>query len=278
MRTDIFLSHHQSGHYRYRQALVTRRQSPIDFEVIWVTAGDLVASVGGQTVRAGPGDLLLLEPGLPHAYWPGEGHSWEWFWLHFGGVGALEMFSRLQGGVGPVRTLGQDSQIRARFVELITSAATAPDVPHGIRVDTCAASLLGLMIERLEAPSEVGMASSRAGISVVTTWILDHLDAPIALSDLVRASGWSVAQLNRTVRAELALSPMQYVARLRMRRAERLLVDTDLSVARIAQMVGFDDPLHFSRRFRQVTGRPPSHVRAEASAQPDLPKVDSPTT
>ncbi len=276
MRTDTFLAHHQSGHYRYRQALLTTRQAPVDFELIWVTAGDLAATIGGRPVHAGPGDLVLLEPGVPHTYWPGAGRGWEWFWLHVDGVGAGEIWTRLQGGVGPVRRLGQDPQIRARFVELVTSAATALDVPHAIRVDTCALSLLGLMIERLEAPTESRIASSRAGISALTTWILDHLDRSISLSDLVDASGWSAAQLTRMVRRELGLSPMQYVARLRMRRAERLLVDTELGVARIAQMVGFDDPLHFSRRFRQLTGRPPSQARV--IAEPARPEIDSSTT
>jgi transcriptional regulator GlxA family with amidase domain len=50
---------------------------------------------------------------------------------------------------------------------------------------------------------------------------------------------------------------MQYVTRLRVREAQRLLRETDLPVATISTMVGFDDPLYFSRRFRQLVGDAP---------------------
>jgi AraC family transcriptional regulator of arabinose operon len=261
MRTDSFLSHHESGHYRYRQPWTTVRDDPGDFLVVWVQGGSMDLTIGDRAVRAETGDLVLLEPGVRHSYRPGPDRDWEWLWLHFDGAGARELWSRLEAGAGPVRALGADGRIRARFLELVTSAATTRDTGPSIGVDTCACSLLGLLVERLEAGVDPGAASSRADVADLTLWVLNHLDRPLVLADLVRESGWSAAQLTRMLHREVDLAPMQYVSRLRMRQAQRLLRDTELAVGQVARLVGFDDPLHFSRRFRQLTGRSPSQAR-----------------
>lgn len=262
MRTDHFLAHHQSGHYRYRQPWSTHRDDPTDFLVVWVLDGTMDLLIAGLEHQAGPGDLVLLEPGISHSYHPGPSNAWEWLWLHFDGAGAAELWARLNGGAGPVRPLGVDGPIRTRFLELVASAATSTDTGSSIRLDTCACSLLGLIVERLETGNEPGAGSSPADIASLTLWILNHLDRPLALADLARESGWSAAHLTRIMRREVGLAPMQYVTRLRMRQAERLLRDTELAVAEVAAIVGFPDPLHFSRRFSQLSGRPPSQARA----------------
>lgn len=276
MRTDLFLAHHESGHYRFRQPWTTFREDPVDFLVVWVLAGSMDLMIADRVLQAGPGDLVLLEPGVRHTYHPGSSSDWEWLWLHFDGAGARDLWARLDGGVGPVRALGSNGQIKARFLELVTSAATITFAGSSIRLDTCACSLLGLIVDRLETPSEPGAGSSRADIADLTLWVLNHLDRPLALADLVRESGWSTAHLTRMTRREVGLAPMQYVSRLQMRQAERLLRDTELAISEVAAMVGFSDPLHFSRRFRQLSGRPPSQAR-KAGAPPLLSPLSSPS-
>jgi AraC family transcriptional regulator, arabinose operon regulatory protein len=261
MRTDLFLAHHESGHYRYRQPWTTHRGSPVDFLVVWVLAGSMDLMIADRALQAGPGDLVLLKPEVRHTYHPGPSSDWEWLWLHFDGAGAREFWSRLDGGVGPVRPLGLDGHIKTRFLELVSSAAATTGTGPSIRLDTCACSLLGLIVDRLETGSEPGTASSRADIADLTLWVLNHLDRPLTLADLAREAGWSAAHLTRMTRQEVGLAPMQYVTRLRIRQAERLLRDTELAVSEVAAMVGFSDPLHFSRRFRQLSGRPPSRAR-----------------
>src|SRR5699024_3854885 len=179
--------------------------------------------------------------------------------------------------------LGQDAAVRSRFVELVTAAATAglqltergvpagrtdrtgadpPDPVARLRVDACAHPLLGLVAARLHGRSGgAGRPGPGPAIADLTEWILDHLADPLTVATLAAETGWSPPHLHRLVREQWGTTPMRLVTRLRMDRAERLLRDTDLTVARIAALVGFADPLHFSRRFREVTGRSPSAVR-----------------
>lgn len=264
MSLGTFFQHHESGHFRYRQSWATERDDPQDHLLIWVLHGHMDVRINEAERTAPPGSIVLLQPHIPHRYQPHQDPGWEWLWLHCGGDAVPDLWSRLRGSVGPVRPLLTDPLIRSRFGELVTAAALTP-VPTAtpvdqLRVDSCAYSLLGLLVDRLEAPGRAE-PDGRGDLSALTTWILEHLGSPITVADLVGASGWSAAHLTRLTRREIGLAPLQYVTRLRMTRAERLLADTELTVAEVAAMVGFTDPLHFSRRFRQQTGRPPSHAR-----------------
>jgi len=275
MELHQLLAHHESGHFRSRQPWRTTRDHPTDHLIIWVRSGGMEIVIDETSLRAGQGDLVVLSPGQAHDYAPSTATGWEWMWLHFGGAAADDLAARL---VGPahqhVRPLGEDQRILARFTELVIAAGLADvtaDPGAALHLNSCAYSLLGLMVRTVESLAD-DLPDPGADLTHLTTWVLDHLDRPFGLPDLVRASGWSSAQLSRLTRRELGLSPMQYATRLRMRHAERLLRDSTLGVAQISTMVGFDDPLHFSRRFRQLHGVPPTVFRAAAttSAAPAL--------
>jgi AraC-like DNA-binding protein len=60
---------------------------------------------------------------------------------------------------------------------------------------------------------------------------------------------------------EMKLSPLEYLNKLRMKNAEKLLISmrsNEYTMAEIAQMCGFEDPLYFSRVFKKYCGCAPS--------------------
>jgi AraC-like DNA-binding protein len=67
--------------------------------------------------------------------------------------------------------------------------------------------------------------------------------------------------LTRLFKRELGLSPWEYLSRYRIKRAKELLETTDLSVAALAEKVGFSDQAYFSRVFRKLAGMPPQAWR-----------------
>jgi transcriptional regulator GlxA family with amidase domain len=57
------------------------------------------------------------------------------------------------------------------------------------------------------------------------------------------------------------LPPARFLVRARIDRARRLLTETNLSVTRVAEMLGYPDIAYFSRQYRRHTGQPPSGAR-----------------
>lgn len=62
-------------------------------------------------------------------------------------------------------------------------------------------------------------------------------------------------------------SPYQFLTRLRMGYASRLLLESDVSVKAVAAVLGFKDAFHFSRVFKSVHHVPPSRFRQSMHPQ-----------
>jgi transcriptional regulator GlxA family with amidase domain len=62
-------------------------------------------------------------------------------------------------------------------------------------------------------------------------------------------------------RRQTGFAPIDFVIRLRVQHACRLLDTTELSIGEIAERVGYPDPYYFTRCFRRVMGRAPRLYR-----------------
>lgn len=89
-----------------------------------------------------------------------------------------------------------------------------------------------------------------------------HLDQPITISKLSVMVGLSQSSFFELFRKVTNDTPLQWFIRARMRRACELLERTNLPVKQIADLVGYEDPLYFSRAFKSVCGIPPTEYRA----------------
>ena len=58
-------------------------------------------------------------------------------------------------------------------------------------------------------------------------------------------------------------SPMEYIERVRLERSRQMLATTDVPVYAVAESVGFINPFHFSRAFKEASGMSPSHYRKQ---------------
>jgi AraC-like DNA-binding protein len=79
--------------------------------------------------------------------------------------------------------------------------------------------------------------------------------------ELMKLAHMSRSNLMRVFRQATGQTPVEYLIRLRLRKAMSLLRQTDWSVTRIASAAGFEDSNYFSRQFRQVLGQSPSSYR-----------------
>jgi AraC family transcriptional regulator len=57
------------------------------------------------------------------------------------------------------------------------------------------------------------------------------------------------------------MSPLQYVMRERITRAQQLMRETSRSIIDVALEVGYTSPSHFTKVFRRITGVPPNEFR-----------------
>jgi transcriptional regulator GlxA family with amidase domain len=99
------------------------------------------------------------------------------------------------------------------------------------------------------------------GLGPALDWARAHLDEPITVQDLARKSGLSARQLGRRMRAETGLTPLDWLHRQRILRAQDLLERTDASVEQIATRCGMGTAATLRRHFRHAVGISPTAYR-----------------
>lgn len=86
--------------------------------------------------------------------------------------------------------------------------------------------------------------------------VVDYLhtcwSTPISLFELADHAGMSVAHLSRLFRQKFGVSPHQYLIRLRCQNACKMLQNSTLTIAEVAQNIGFFDQSHFTRHFKRL--------------------------
>ena len=67
--------------------------------------------------------------------------------------------------------------------------------------------------------------------------------------------------LGRALKGQLNVSPNTYIVNIRLQHALRMLYETDLRAAEIADACGIPNPCYFSKLIKQLTGLPPHKLR-----------------
>lgn len=88
-----------------------------------------------------------------------------------------------------------------------------------------------------------------------------HYRMPLDLPALARMAGLSERQLERKFHATFQTTPRNFLVKMRVVNACRLLPDPRLSLTEIALEVGFYDHSDFSRQFRKHMGESPTEYR-----------------
>ena len=100
----------------------------------------------------------------------------------------------------------------------------------------------------------------------------EHYMESIDISTLADDLGFQSSYLTRLFGKHVGVTPLKYLTGIRIREAQRLLLDTSLPISEVGTRVGYSDQFHFSKTFRKATGMNPSAYRkAEKTKLPQQP-------
>ena len=101
----------------------------------------------------------------------------------------------------------------------------------------------------------VHSAQTQAKLQIMMQYIHDNYSGQITLDDIARTVLISKSSVLNIFRTYLHTSPINYVVEYRLKRASKLLVDTENSVCTIAHETGFENIGYFCRRFKKAVRR-----------------------
>jgi AraC family transcriptional regulator len=107
--------------------------------------------------------------------------------------------------------------------------------------------------------SQLPQGASAEVLSAVE-YMQAYLGHPISLADLSQAAHVSPSHLARLFKRSTGLTPHQFLIRLRVDHAKKLLLSTRLAISEVAAQSGFADQSHLNRHLKRVYGVTPNAI------------------
>jgi AraC-like DNA-binding protein len=207
----------------------------------------------GQERRIGPGDVILVDPAMPHYYEPGTGEIWDELYVVFEG----ELFDAWKtAGVldtsRPVRHVPPVEYWVGRLLPVL-EAHSPPDPVRTSR-------FLAVLTEMLFAEAPAG-AQEAPWIEVAERLLESNLEEDTDLETVASRVGMSYETFRKRFQEATGISPGRFRMNRRLEAARDLLMQTQMTGKQVAASVGFSDEFYFYRRFKLFAGVSPSGLR-----------------
>ena len=186
--------------------------------------------------------------------------------------GATVAWCEFNGGALPDEPLvlhGADAGLEWSCLVRIAQLIAGGDPLDKLEAEGEVKSLMARFLRRAQpVDAKTGRDPLTTHASPAVRRAVEHLSRhhaePHVLTGLADVAQLSPAHFRRVFHRQVGMSARKYLITLRLRAARYHVQYSALSMKQIARMVGYRDPLFFSRHYRQMFGRSPSEDRAFA--------------
>ena len=209
----------------------------------------------GHPVKAGQG--FLITPNMPEQYFPDEKSPWEFVWFVSDDEKMASVFA----------LFGADKTTRIfnyRYLSAARELAESLKKQESSIVN--AFELLEMFLrvfkhQQNETTLRHAKTNAETYIEAAVKYIHSHIHTPLSVTELTDFLGVSQPYLYKLFTDRFSKSPKQYILDEKITLAQKFLKETDMSVTHIANSVGFQDALSFSKFFKTQTGLSPQNYR-----------------
>lgn len=234
-----------------------RYHGRLDYHLIYVIDGIMQVFLDGIPTEVTKGSLLVFLPNQPQIYKYFDVQKCGYLWLHFNGTDA--------------KALLDECKLCSKTIHLVPDRERAVHIVEKMIVEIENKSphyqlkLMGLFCQLLsylcaEHPDRENAGLSQK-LSPALALMQDHNKKGLSVEQYAEICHMSKYHFIREFKRLTGQPPQKYLNAYRMSRAADLLEDTEASVIEIAAMIGVEDSLYFSKKFKDYFGSSPSEYR-----------------
>lgn len=226
-----------------------------------LNANDVSGKTHTYQIKSGQGFMIF--PNQINTYIADQKLPWEYVWIEFDGLRAKEAIEI--AGLSPNTPIYHTHSYELREIMMNEMLYIAR---HG---DMAPFHLMGHLYLFLDAltRSISSMRLSKGSrlrdfyVHEAITFVEQNFQNDISVEDIADNCGLNRSYFGKIFREAVGRTPQEFLLNYRMTKAAELLKLTRLSIGDISKAVGYENPLHFSRAFKNIYGISPRDWRSQ---------------
>ena len=233
-----------------------------DYQILYVANGKTHFWFDGKEKIVSAGHMVLYKPEEIQKYVYYLEDNPEVFWIHFTGSDVKNILA--YHGISldeHVFYCGVLPDYKALFRKIIQELQLCR---YGY--EDYIASLFNdilLLVDRQQHEQKKATGDIQEQIERAAAYFNENYNTKISIDDYAESLHISTNWFIHNFKQYAGMSPAQYILSLRMVNAQSLLERTTYNIKEISEIVGYENPLYFSRVFKKEIGKSPAQYRKE---------------
>ncbi len=235
-----------------------------------VVSGKGYYTVNHQTYEVCQGDTFIIYPDEVVSYCADKLDPWEYYWVGFSGADAKALLKQtdFQKKHPVIRTLCSE-ELKQTLLNIYHCSGT--ELYHHVSMAGYLFLFLSILI-RCSQTHDHSVDISMEYVRQAVNFISEHYEQHITITDVADHLGISRSHLYRVFIKNMAQSPKEYLEHYRVKQGCVLLEKTSMTINEISNLIGYTDPLHFSKVFKKQLGISPKGYRKNKNQKTNVTK------
>lgn len=229
----------------------------------FVSEGAGTYMANGKKYNLRKGDFFVIYPDTEVYYVSDDKKPWEYMWIGFGGIKAESYLK--YAGIDRENLTGvynNLSFILANIQQMMLARTLT--YYNEMKRQSYLLQILAALVEDYQQnlPSEeTYIYPNKVYLQQAFDYIKQHISEDVKIAEIADYIGINRSYLTSIFKKNLGVSPQEYLINVRMDMAEDLLRNTDYKISYISSLVGYNDPLTFSKMYKKYKGKSPSQTQ-----------------
>ena len=244
-----------------------RPRGRLDFQILYIASGKAHFFFDGVETIVSAGHMVIYRPKEEQKYYYYGVDQTEVYWVHFTGRDVKKLLHRygIEDHVHVIHT-GTALEYKYLFLQMIQELKLCKADYEDLLVNHLHHLLIRIHRTLLTEPYSKSRTHAK-DFDEAVQYFHKNYHTEINIIEYAAAHHMSVSWFIRGFKEYTDSTPTQYILSLRISNAQILLETTDYNITEIAEIVGYENPLYFSRLFKKQVGVSPSDFRKQLRDQ-----------
>ena len=238
-----------------------RPRGRLDYQLIYIASGKAHFHFDDKEEIVTAGHMVLYRPKEAQKYEYYAQDQTEVYWVHFTG-GNVKNLLRSYGISDDTKVFycGSGLEYQHHFRLMIQELQLCRD-DYQEMLEIHLRQMLIMLHRYLKSSAKIENGMIAEEIDKAMLYFNEHYNENISIEEYAASRHMSTSWFIRNFKQYTSSTPMQYILSIRISNAENLLENTEYNLTEISNIIGYENPLYFSRIFKKQKGLSPSEYR-----------------